>query len=152
MSLRMLAYGAAVLAATASTVALAQPSAQAATVPPGTPVTKVFDWRAGHGDATAAGTRWLEQGNALYDRPLVVKGELRGTGEGCSSVWIQWQRDFASYPPQKQATQCGTGVTPFAYRKSSPGTLSSATLFVCKGDQDTQDCGDRVLMTNWGLG
>ncbi|PKV89310.1 hypothetical protein [Streptomyces sp. TLI_146] len=152
MSLRMLASGAAALAVAASTVALAQPSAQAAAVPQGTPITKVLDWRAGHGDATAAGTRWLEQGTAPYDRPLVVKGELRNTGTGCSSVWIAWQRDFVSYPPEKQATQCGPGAAPIAYRKSAPGTLSSATLFVCRGERDTQDCGDRVLMTNWGLG
>ncbi|GGP32451.1 hypothetical protein GCM10010278_03510 [Streptomyces melanogenes] len=148
----MLASGAAALAVAAATVALAQPSAQAATVPLGTPITKVLDWRAGHGDATAAGTRWLEQGTTPYERPLVVKGELRTTGPGCSSGWIQWQRDFVTYPAQKQATQCGPGATPVAYHKSSPGTLSGATLFVCKGEQDTQDCGDRVLMTNWGLG
>ncbi|WP_329403208.1 hypothetical protein [Streptomyces melanogenes] len=67
-------------------------------------------------------------------------------------MWGSGRRGGRPHRDEKQATQCGPGATPLAYRKSSPGTLSSATLFVCKGEQDTRDCGDRVLMTNWGLG
>ncbi|CAM5320509.1 hypothetical protein SABIM44S_00338 [Streptomyces abikoensis] len=108
-------------------------------------------WSTHHGTATASGTRWTERGDGQLFPALTVRGELKNTGTGCYSVWIQWTHDFAGTPPHKNVTQCGPGTTPVEYRLPSYTLTTTGSLFVCKGDKDTNDCGPRESLTTWPL-
>lgn len=110
-------------------------------------------WSAHHGTATASGTRWTERGdNGTLFPALVVRGELQNTGTGCYSVWVQWTHDLAPAPPHKQATRCGPGAAPVAYRLPSYSLTTTGSLFVCKGDKNTTDCGPHESLTSWPSG
>ncbi|MFF7726676.1 hypothetical protein [Streptomyces sp. NPDC008001] len=140
--------GLAVLASAAGLVALAQPPAAAA----GSPAGKGVPWSTHHGTATASGTRRTERdGSALFPA-LVVRGELKNTGTGCYSVWVQWTYDFAGMPPRKHVTQCGPATKPVDYRLPSYSLTTTGSIFVCKGDKDTSDCGPRESLTSWPVG
>lgn len=109
-------------------------------------------WSAHHGTATASGGRWTERGDSSLFPALVVRGELKNTGAGCYSVWVQWTYDLAPGPARKHITQCGPGTAPVDYRLPSYSPTTTGSLFVCKGDKDTADCGPRESLTSWPVG
>ncbi|MEU5430456.1 hypothetical protein AB0H73_33325 [Streptomyces olivoreticuli] len=145
----ILAAGSAVLVSAASLLALAQGTAAAS----GTTQKEVkgVGWSASHSSATASGTRWTEKGSSFLFSDLVIKGELKNTGSGCTSVWTQWTHDFAGMPAVKIATQCGPGTSPVNYRLASYSPTTTGSLFVCEGDKDTHDCGRLESMTSWPI-
>lgn len=129
--------------------ALVLASGNTATAGPA-PGAAAVQWSAAHGASTASGTRWTEPsgiGNAL-----VVEGELRGTGAGCSSVWVQWTRDLAPGPYRVHATQCGDEVTPVRIRLDPYWPTTTGRLKVCRGTADMNDCGPSISLTSWPVG
>jgi hypothetical protein len=144
---RALAAGS-VLAAAAATLAFAQPSQAAgqAAQPAAAPVA----WSATHGDATASGTRWTEKGDLFP--ALKIEGDLKKTGAGCSSLWVQWQYDLAPNPPQKVATQCGAGSKAVKFGLATYMPTTTGRVTVCKGDADLSDCGAWEGVTSWPIG
>lgn len=145
---RALTAAGAVLAAAAATLTFAQPS-QAAQ--PQAPAAAEVAWSAAHGDTTASGTRWTEAGGGVFPA-LKVEGELKKTGSGCSSLWVQWTYDLAPNPPKKAFTQCGAGskAVDLSLATYSPTTTGKVT--VCKGDEDMSDCGEWESLTTWPAG
>ncbi|GAA4314910.1 hypothetical protein GCM10023086_36460 [Streptomyces venetus] len=107
-------------------------------------------WSATHGTATAAGTRWTEASDSGAPfSALVIEGELRNSGSECYSVWVRWMRDLVPGPYTKQATQCGTGSAPVNIRLGAYLPTTTGDLKVCRGNQDTKDCGEPVSLTSW---
>ncbi|ORT59398.1 hypothetical protein [Streptomyces sp. CB03238] len=131
-------------AATAGALlATAAPATAASTTADGGKPARTVAWSAGHGGATAAGDRWIEQsGN------LVLSGTLSHTGEGCYSVWTRFVNDFAPGPLTKLAEVCGPGTVAItarhAYRLTTTGRLA-----VCRGTENVQDCGPWHTITSW---
>ncbi|MFF3328961.1 hypothetical protein ACFYWX_05275 [Streptomyces sp. NPDC002888] len=138
--------------ASLSISAISAVSANASNAPTAVPAHSAaapVQWSATHGSATASGTRWTEQsGTATV---LVVEGQLRNTGTECSSVWVQWTRDFVSSPYTKQATQCGSEVSPVNVRLNPYRLTTTGRLKVCRGTTDTNDCGTAVSLTTWPI-
>ncbi|MFI0448261.1 hypothetical protein [Actinomadura sp. 6N118] len=93
-------------------------------------------WSAGHGTATASGTRWYENGY------LMAQGNLENTSSECFTLWGVWTVDF-SYFHVKHATLCGPGSAPVNIRQDA-SMLTSARLMICRGNQDISDCGPKV--------
>ncbi|MCH0541065.1 hypothetical protein I3F58_16115 [Streptomyces sp. MUM 203J] len=136
MRSHLLRTGAACLAAGAALLLTGTP-ASAAGVP----------WSVGHGTATAQGTRGVQQDPGDFLPSLVILGELSNTGDGCSSVWFQFNHDLAPGPAFRHATQCGPGTTPIEFRTAyRPTTTGSA--FVCEGTT-REKCGERRTVTSW---
>ncbi|MFC4471903.1 hypothetical protein ACFPH6_46725 [Streptomyces xiangluensis] len=95
-------------------------------------------WSASHGTADASGTtRTVETGGVSGQR-LAVEGELRNTGSGCYTLWIQWTVDLTPGPPFKMGTQCGAGSVPVRFEK--PGGLGTTWVKICR-DTGHSDCG-----------
>lgn len=138
MRSRMLRTGATCLA-TGAAVLLTGTSASAAGVP----------WSVSHGAATAQGTRAVQQDPGGFLPALAIRGELRNTGDGCYSVWFQFNHDLAPGPAIKHATQCGPGTTPIEFRTTYRPT-TSGSVFVCEGTT-REECGERRSMTSWSV-
>ncbi|WDV51851.1 hypothetical protein PV963_16440 [Streptomyces coeruleorubidus] len=72
----------------------------------------------------------------MFDN-VAVEGELRNTGSGCYTLWIQWTVDLTVGPPFKMGTQCGPGSVPVRFEK--PGGLGTTWVKICRDTQHT-DC------------
>ncbi|MEU3886167.1 hypothetical protein [Streptomyces sp. NPDC029041] len=93
-------------------------------------------WSLSHATAGASGTtRSVDSGGLWPD--TAVEGELRNTGSGCYTLWIQWTVDLTVGPPFKMGTQCGAGSVPVRFQK--PGGLGTTWLKICRDTQHT-DC------------
>ncbi|MGW9071524.1 hypothetical protein ACWGQT_19040 [Streptomyces yangpuensis] len=106
-------------------------------------------WSAGHGTATASGTRWLEKGSGILTSTLAVEGELKNTGPGCYSLWSMTIHDFAPMPARNIATQCGPGTKPVSF-KAYYAPTTTGSVYVCKGE-GAQDCGQQISVTTWPI-
>jgi hypothetical protein len=109
------------------------------------------EWSAGHGSATASGTRWTEKNGSGTGSALVIKGELRSTGPDCYSIWVRWTHDFIPLPYSKRVTLCGTGSAPADIRLDPYRLTTTGYLKVCRGAEDTEDCGEAVSLTSWPI-
>ncbi|WP_284581839.1 hypothetical protein [Streptomyces sp. 2P-4] len=105
-------------------------------------------WSASHETATASGGRWVERPSSGGLLQVVAEGRLANTGEGCYSVWARWQFDFVPTPPRKQATVCGNDTVDVRVRQSYMPT-TTGSIAVCKGTEDTRDCGSWQSLTSW---
>ncbi|MFD8542422.1 hypothetical protein [Streptomyces sp. NPDC059649] len=143
---RILTSGAAVLASTAALLALGQTSATAVGVES---AAAAVPWKATHGTATASGTRSLESKAGSMFSKLVVKGDFKNTGEGCYSVWTQWTHDLVPGPPVKRATLCGKGTKSVDLSLDNYSLTTTGSVFICRGDKDTKDCGEQESLTSW---
>ncbi|WP_328394163.1 hypothetical protein OHS70_05305 [Streptomyces sp. NBC_00390] len=114
-----------------------------ATAADGTQPSRTVAWSAGHQSATAAGERWIEQ-----PRYLVISGKLSNTGTGCYAVWTRFYNDFVPGPLRKQAEVCGPGTVDVTARQAYQLT-TTGQLTVCKGTEDTKDCGPWQNITSW---
>ncbi|MFJ3637764.1 hypothetical protein [Streptomyces sp. NPDC090112] len=133
----------AVTAATAAAlIAVATPASAAGGG--GTP------WSVAHGTAKAEGERSLAR-NANGVLQLHVEGKLTHTGEGCSSVWAQFQFDMVPVPARKQVQVCGDGTVDVSVRSAYMPT-TTARLTVCRGTEDTTDCAQWASVTHWAVG
>ncbi|WP_030796283.1 hypothetical protein [Streptomyces sp. NRRL S-337] len=145
-SSRIFTSGAAVLASTAVLLTLGQSSATAAGVKAaGAPV----PWKATYGTATASGTRSVEPKDGSVYSKLVIKGDFKNTGNDCYSVWTQWTYDLVPRPPVKQATLCGKGSKSVDLSLASYTFTTTGSVFICRGDKDTKDCGEQESLTSW---
>ncbi|SFB48055.1 hypothetical protein SAMN05216266_11388 [Amycolatopsis marina] len=108
------------------------------------------EWSTSHGTAEASGTRWVE-GSSIFDRELVVQGELRNSGDGCYSVWVRWIFDLAPGPERKNATVCGAGSVPVDIRGRYTTPTTTAYLRICRGETDVSDCGPTENLTSWPI-
>ncbi|MEU9123246.1 hypothetical protein AB0C96_25835 [Streptomyces sp. NPDC048506] len=144
----MLTSGAAVLASATMLLALGQSSAMAAGVKAaGSDV----PWKATHGTATASGTRSLEAKSGSMSSKLVIKGNFKNTGNDCYSVWTQWTHDMMPGPAVKRATLCGKGTQPVDLSLDNYSLTTTGDVFICRGDKDTKDCGERETLTSWPI-
>lgn len=123
----------ALAAATVTVLATAAAPASAATGP----------WSASHQTATAAGTSRVEPGGVFY-YTKIVEGQLTNTSADCYSVWYRVIYDLAPGFPRKHVTQCGAGSAPVNLRVGGLTYTSTLLLRVCKGSQDTSDCGTEI--------
>ncbi|MGW1372912.1 hypothetical protein ACWD6P_01340 [Streptomyces sp. NPDC002446] len=142
----MLTSGAAVLASAAALLTLGQSSATAAGV---TSAGSGVPWTATYGTATASGTRSVQSGDGSMFSKLVIKGDFKNTGKDCYSVWTQWTHDLAPGPPIKRATLCGKGTQAVDLSLGSYTFTTTGSVFICRGDKDTKDCGERESLTSW---
>lgn len=95
-------------------------------------------WSKAYGSALVTGNHHTERELPLSVlTALVIKGELKNTGNECYSLWAKL--DIGSAPAARDATQCGPGTTAFSLR-SVPSMSPNGTLFLCRGE-GTQDCG-----------
>ncbi|MEV6675758.1 hypothetical protein AB0N09_02675 [Streptomyces erythrochromogenes] len=104
-------------------------------------------WKVNHGTATAEGTRWLEKGEGPLRTSLVIKGELKNTGNDCYSVWLQFNYDMAPGPGRKHATQCGPGTVEVNFR-TTYWPLTTGSVYICK-DEPGKGCGQSTPVTSW---
>ncbi|MFH8570570.1 hypothetical protein [Streptomyces sp. NPDC017993] len=115
--------GAAVVASVVPLLVLTSSSAGAGVPPPSAQApqprthataavsTAPVEWSSRQGTAAASGTcRQVKRAGSLAE--LMIDGQLTNTGRGCYSLWLMWTPDFAGEPPEKHATQCGTGNGP----------------------------------------
>jgi hypothetical protein len=79
------------------------------------------------------------------------KGELRSTGPDCYSIWVRWTHDFIPLPYSKRVTLCGTGSAPADIRLDPYRLTTTGYLKVCRGAEDTEDCGEAVSLTSWPI-
>ncbi|MER7402526.1 hypothetical protein ABT373_08530 [Streptomyces sp. NPDC000070] len=93
-------------------------------------------WSVSHGTADASGTTRSVETGGLFGN-VAVEGELRNTGSGCYTLWIQWTADLTVGPPFKMGTQCGPGSVPVRFEK--PGGLGTTWVKICRDTQHT-DC------------
>lgn len=135
---------AATAATAAALIAAATPASAAGGGGGGTP------WSVTHGTAKAEGERRLAR-NASGVLQLHVEGKLTHTGEGCSSVWAQFQFDMVPVPARKQAQVCGDGTVDVSIRGAYMPT-TTARLTVCRGTEDTTDCTQWSSITHWAVG
>ncbi|MFD5479972.1 hypothetical protein [Streptomyces hawaiiensis] len=117
----------------------------------GSAAASAVEWSAGHGSSTASGMRWTEKSGSGTGSALVVEGELENTGPECYSVWIRWTRDLIPLPYTKSATQCGTGSATVGLRLDPYRPTTTGYLKVCRGTEDTRDCGEAVPLTSWPI-
>lgn len=103
-------------------------------------------WSAAYEHASASGERWAEGGPLLLT--LVIKGKLSNSTQGCYSVWTRFNHDLVPGVPRKQAQLCGPGSIDLALRESYSLT-TTGDLTVCKGTQNTRECGPWQSMTSW---
>lgn len=97
-------------------------------------------WSKAYGNAAVTGNRHMERELPFSVlSTLIVKGELKNTGNDCYSLWAKL--DTGSAPATRAATQCGAGSATFNLR-SAPSMSPNGTLFLCRGE-GTQDCGPR---------
>ena len=107
-------------------------------------------WSATHGTAEASGTRWVE-GSSIFDQELIVRGELRGTGSGCYSVWVRWVFDLAPGPERRHVTVCGGESAPVDVRGPYTTPTTTAYLRICRGQTENHDCGATENLTSWPI-
>jgi hypothetical protein len=103
-------------------------------------------WSAPYATASASGERWTERTGPTPT--LVIKGKLSNSAEGCYSLWTKFNADLVPGVPRKQAELCGPGSVPVEVRRSYSFT-TTGSLTVCKGTQNTQQCGPWQSVTSW---
>ncbi|MCX2925735.1 hypothetical protein [Streptomyces sp. NEAU-W12] len=140
-----------VTVALGSAAVLAAGTSAAAADTAGSAATSAVEWSAGHGSSTASGVRWTEKSGSGIGSALVVEGELENAGPECYSVWVRWTRDLAPLPYTKSATRCGTGSAPVGLRLDPYWPTTTGYLKVCRGTEDTRDCGEAVSLTSWPI-
>ncbi len=138
---------------TLSTIALViaalSSSAHSAAADPAPAAAAPVEWVAAHSTAAASGSRWTEQ-DVIWPA-LIIEGELRNTGTGCFSVWVRWIHDFSPSPYARHATQCGDEAAPVNIRLSPYLPTTTGQLKVCRGTEDTTDCGPVISLTTWPI-
>lgn len=147
MTLMRIASPKRTLATIALTVAALSSAAHSAAAGPAPSTAAPVEWSAAHGSAAASGIRWTEQDGIRS--ALVIEGELRNTGTGCFSVWVRWIHDFFPSPYTRHATQCGDEIAPVNLRLSPYLPTTTGQLKVCRGAEDTTDCGPAISLTPW---
>ncbi|GAB7035713.1 hypothetical protein AB0G35_15620 [Streptomyces sp. NPDC021749] len=145
-SSRIFTSGAAVLASATALLALGQTTATAAGV---RSAGAAVPWKATYGTATASGTRSLEAKDGSPFSKIVIKGDFKNTGGDCYSVWTQWSRDLVPGPPVKRATLCGKGSKAVDLSLDNYLPTTTGSVFICRGDKDTKDCGEHEDLTSW---
>lgn len=135
-------------AITGSLLIAATPAVAAPTATTEVQASDPIEWSVTHGTATSTGERWMERETGKIFPDLVLDGQLENTGEGCSSVWIRFQFDMAPVMPVKHAEVCGAGTAEFNLRQQYMPT-TTASLSVCEGTENTQDCAPWESMTRW---
>jgi hypothetical protein len=103
-------------------------------------------WSAQYATASASGERWTEGTGPTPT--LVIKGKLSNSAEGCYSLWTKFNADLVPGVPRKQAELCGPGSVPVEVRRSYSFT-TTGSLTVCRGTQNTQQCGPWQSVTSW---
>ncbi|MFJ2906176.1 hypothetical protein [Streptomyces sp. NPDC087212] len=86
-------------------------------------------WSVARGTAEASGTTRPVEMGGLHGPGLAVEGELRTTGPGCSTLWIQWAEDLTVGPPFTMGTRCGTGSIPVRFVR--PAGLGQTWVKLC---------------------
>lgn len=111
---------------------------------------RTVPWSASLGTASASGERWTESKRPAALPDLVLSGTLTNTGEGCYSVWTKFRFDFVQGPVRKHAEVCGPGTADVDVRQVYNYT-TTGELAVCRGTEDTSDCGDWESITWWPI-
>ncbi|SFL33866.1 hypothetical protein [Streptomyces pini] len=120
----------------------------ATAVPANAAAPAAVGWSVQHGTAAATGERWTEPSGGWPSSTLVIEGELTNTGAGCYSVWTRFVYDLAPGPVRKHAEICGPGSVEVDVRQSYWIT-TTGSITVCRGTEDTSDCGTWRSVTTW---